>query len=105
MLYGKKILKQYDMTINSMDMELFILDDDEYFNIHILDDIYSQNKLNTLKLQEPKEYVKLEELDDIFCQTQLIEHYLWHKNYGYKGKSYSFCVTMTDECELDLNKE
>lgn len=101
MLYNKKILKQYEMNINSMFMELFILDDDEYFNIHILDNVYAKGELNTLKLQESKKCVKIDELDDIFCQSQLIEHYLWHKNYGYKGKNYSFSVTIVETYELD----
>ena len=100
MLYGKKILKQYEMNINSMDMELYILDDKDCYNIHILDDYYKQDEMNTLKLQEPKNCVTLDELDDIFCQSQLIEHYLWHKNYGYKDKNYSFSVTIVETYEL-----
>lgn len=101
MLYNKKILKQYEMNINSMFMELYILDDKDYYNIHILDNVYAKGEFNTLKLQEPKECVKIDELDDIFCQSQLIEHYLWHKNYGYNNKIYSFSVVISDICELD----
>lgn len=101
MLYNKKILKEYEMNINSMFMELYILDDENYYSIHILDDYYKQDELNTLKLQQSKNCVTLDELDDIFCQSQLIEHYLWHKNYGYKDKIYSFSVTVVDEYELD----
>lgn len=101
MKYGKTILARHEVNYNYKDIEVLVLDDKDYFNIHIIDDDYSDEELNTLKLQEPKDRVTLEEVTDkMFLECQGLQHLLWDKFYGYKNKSYNFNVEACDTYEL-----
>lgn len=99
-LYNKQVLKEYTISINGDYFTCVILDDIDCYNIHILNDYYQKNELNTLQLQEPKACVNINELDNIFMQSRILEFYLWHINYGYKDKSYSFNIEVADSFEL-----
>ena len=91
-MYDKEVLKDYSITIDGHEWSCFILDDDKYYNVHIIDDFYKDEELNTLYLQEPKDCVELDGLDELWMAELIMQKYLWHKFYGFKGKSYSFTV-------------
>ena len=100
MKYNKKILAKHEVFYNRF-IEVLVLDDKDYYNIHIIDENYKDDELNTLKLQEPKEYVALDEITNpIKLECYALEHLLWDKFYGFKGKMYSFNVEIADVCEL-----
>lgn len=101
MKYNKKILANKIVYYNNRYVEVLVLDDKDYYNIHVLDDSYQDDEMNTLKLQEPKEYVTLEEVTNtIRLECQALEHLLWDKFYGKDNKMYSFNVSIADTCEL-----
>lgn len=101
MKYNKKILANKIVYYNNRYVEVLVLDDNDYYNIHVLDDSYQDDEMNTLKLQEPKEYVTLEEVTNpIRLECQALEHLLWDKFYGKDNKMYSFNVSIADTCEL-----
>lgn len=58
--YNKPILKTMSLFLFNYYYILYILDDNEYFNIHIVTDKYQDTELNTLYLQEPKEDISLQ---------------------------------------------
>ena len=62
MKYNKKILANKIVYYNNRYAEVLVLDDKDYYNIHVLDDAYQDDETNTLKLQEPKDCVSLEEV-------------------------------------------
>lgn len=99
-LYDKQVLKEYTININGDYFTCIILDDTDCYNIHILNDFYAQDELNTLQLQEPKVCININELDNIYMQSRILEFYLWHINYGYNKKCYSFNIEVTDSFEL-----
>lgn len=99
-LYNKQVLKEYTININGDYFTCVILDDTDYYNIHILNDFYKQDELNTLQLQEQKACVNINELDNIYMQSRILEFYLWHINYGYNKKWYSFNIEVADNFEL-----
>ena len=101
MLYNKPVLAKEHIYYASRYLEVFVLDDKDCYNIHVLDDKYKTDEMNTLKRQEHKDSVNLE---DIIKPMQLecyaLEHALWDKYYGYEGKGYSFNVEVAEEYEL-----
>lgn len=103
MKYNKKILKEHTEIIFGEYYTLYILDDKDYYNIHIVTDRYRDEELNTLRLQEPKQDVSFNEFDDLYITKLMLEFALWSKFYGYKNKSYNFEIK--DEIELDFNEE
>lgn len=101
MKYNKKILANKEVYYNNRYVEVLVLDDKDYYNIHIIDDVYQDNELNTLRLQEPKEDVTLEYVTNpIRLECHALEHLLWDKFYGTDNKMYSFNVEIADTCEL-----
>jgi hypothetical protein len=95
MKYNKRILKQHTERIFGKYYTLYILDDKDYYNIHIVTDEYRDEEFNTLKLQEPKKDVSLNELDELYMTKLILEFALWSKFYGYKNKTYQFEIGST----------
>lgn len=95
MKYNKKILKQHTENIFGGYYTLYILDNEDYYNIHIVTDEYRDEELNTLRLQESKQDVSLDELDDLYMTKLILEVALWSKFYGYKNKTYQFEIEST----------
>ena len=92
--YGKQILSQRRLEVNGDCYECYVLDDGNYYNIHIVDEHYRDEESNTLKLQEPQESITLEQVTSkAFMLSQIMEHVLWHLCYGEKGKHYDFNIT------------
>ena len=101
MKYNKKILANKIVYYNNRYVEVLVLDDKDYYNIHVLDDAYQDDEMNTLKLQEPKDCVSLEEVTNpIRLECQALEHLLWDKFYGTNDKMYSFNVEIAEEYPL-----
>ena len=98
--YGKKILAQRSIEVDGDEYTCFVLDGDKWYDIHIVDDHYQDDELNTLKLQEPKECISLEKvISKAFMLSQIMEHVLWHKCYSDNGKHYDFNIDY-EESEL-----
>lgn len=95
--YGKKVLKFEDINIFNQDYIIYILDNEEYFDIHIVNDKYKDEEINTLWLEEPKECVTLEDFDKVYLYEEVVKFALWDKFYGYKDNYYTFDVTNTKE--------
>lgn len=95
--YGKKVLKFEEIDIFNQDYTIYILDDEECFDIHIVNDKYKDEELNTLWLQEPKECITLEDFDEVYLYEEVVKFALWDKFYGYKDNLYTFDITHTKE--------
>lgn len=102
MLYNKTILKEHSEYLFNRYYTLYVLDDKDYYNIHITCDKFQGNELNTLYLQEPKADVNLSEFDDLYITKLLLEFALWDKFYGYKDKSYQFEIK--DTVDIDFKE-
>lgn len=91
--YGKEILAESMLTIDDNVYHCLIVDDKDYYNIHIITDKYRDDEMNTLQLQEPKECVKLEDISTKeFMLARIAEFALWDLCYGDGDKLYSFSV-------------
>ena len=100
--YGKQILKEIETNVFNHCYTLLVLDDNKYYNVHIIDDNFRDEELNTLKYQCSKENTSLDFFDDIKMTNEIIQHALWDKFYGYKNKTYTFCIkTEVDIDDLD----
>ena len=100
MKYNKKILKEHSENIFGGHYTLYILDNEDYYNIHIVADEYRDEELNTLRLQEPKQDVSFNEFDELYMTKLILEFALWAKFYGYKNKVYQFEVKSTIDFDL-----
>lgn len=89
-------VKRYLISINNENFELLITEEKYYYNFYILCDNYEKTPLNCLNRQIPKT-IGQQCYDDIECETILLEFYLWHKFYGFKGKINDFTITYTKE--------
>lgn len=98
-LYDKEILKELTISIFNDYYTIYVLDNKEYYNIHILSDLFKQDELNTLRYQESKQDYKLSYFDELTLTKDIIEFALWNKFYGYKNKSYSFNINH----DIDIN--
>ena len=77
--FGKKVLKEYSTIWNCKEYICYILDGGNYVDIHIIDDSYTRDALNTLKMQDEKQYLPYY-LTDVKCDALIIEHILWDKH-------------------------
>lgn len=100
MKYNKKILKQHTENLFNQSYTLYVLDNKDFYDIHIIDDDIKDTELNTLYLQEPKQDVSLFKFDEIYMTTLLLEHALRAKFYGYKNKVYQFAVKSMIDFDL-----
>lgn len=99
--YGKKILAEEYVNLNGIGATVYCLDDGKYYNIHIVNDSFADDELNTLRLQEPKESVTLEQVTDPkYLTCQGLEFLLWHEYYGQGGQMHSFSCQCVESCEL-----
>lgn len=99
--YNKEILASKFVYYDNKCVEVLILDDEDCYNIHIIDEDFKDDELNTLKLQEPKEYIQLEKISDpISLECLGLEHLLWDKFYGFENKLYDFSVSVSYMEEL-----
>ena len=96
--YGKQILKELGVDVFNHYYRLLVLDDDKYYNVHIIDDKFRDDELNTLKYQDEKKYTSLDEFDDIRMTNDVLQHALWDRFYGYKNKTYTFDI----KAEVDI---
>ena len=97
--YGKKVLKKLEVNVFNSYYTVMVLDDGDYYNIHVISDSFQDDELNTLRYQEPKECVNIEEFDELRLTKDAIEFAMWNKFYGFKGKSYLF--TINEEIDID----
>ena len=95
--YGKEVLKSEDIDIFNQYYTIYILDGGDYFDIHIVNNKYKDEEINTLWLEEPKECVTLEDLDKVYLYEEVVKFALWNKFYGYKDSHYTFDVINTKE--------
>ena len=99
--YNKEIIAEHNMYYNNNFITVLVLDDKDYYNIHVLDEKFKDEELNTLKLQEPKECITLEQIKNpIYLECIGLEHALWDKFYGYGKKMHSFSVQLVESVEL-----
>ena len=82
--FNKKIIAKYFKTLNGESFEVYVLDDGEWFNIHVIDETFNQDEMNTLKLQETKTKETLN--SGYFNKAQLVcylmEHFIWSEFYS-----------------------
>lgn len=90
--YNKKVLKSENINIFNQDYIIYVLDDKDYFNIHIVNDEYKDEEDNTLLKQEPKKHITLEDLDEVYLYEEVVKFALWNKFYGYKDSLYIFDI-------------
>lgn len=100
MKYNKKILQQYTENVFSEDYTLYVLDDGDYYNIHIVTDKYMDEELNTLQLQEPKQNVSFNKFNKLYMTKLILEFALWSRFYGYDNKIYQFEVKSAIDFDL-----
>ena len=99
--YGKDVLAWTSYDINGDTYECYVLDDGDYYNIHVISPDYRDDETNTLRLQEPKDVVDLEILKSkAYMLSRIFEFALWHECYGDNGKHYDFNITY-EESDLE----
>lgn len=99
--YGKDVLAWTSYDINGDIYECYVLDDGDYYNIHVISPDYRDDETNTLRLQEPKDVGNLETLKSkAYMLSRIFEFALWHECYGDNGKHYDFNIDY-EESDLD----
>lgn len=96
--FNKPILYQYKKYLDNEQFKVIVLEDEEYYNIHILSEKYKSDELNTLQLQEPKESIK--EPNKYFNNARLISYlmdfFIWDRFYN-EGIFNGYCVIGFDK--------
>ena len=102
-LYNKRVLIEYSENIFNDWYTVYVLDDDKYYNVHIVNDDFKNEELNTLQYQLEKECFNLDTFDKLSLTKDLLEFALWYKFYGYNRKSYIFHID--SDIDIDFSKE
>ena len=98
--YGKDVLAWTSYDVNGDIYECYVLDDGDYYNIHVISPDYRDDEMNTLRLQEPKDVGNLETLKSkAYMLSRIFEFALWHECYGDNDKCYDFNIDY-EESEL-----
>lgn len=100
MKYNKRILKQHTENVFGEYYTLYVLDDGDYYNIHIVTNKYKDEELNTLQLQETKQDVSSNKFNELYMTELILEFALWSKFYGYDNKVYQFEVKSAIDFDL-----
>ena len=100
MKYNKRILKQHTENVFGEYYTLYVLDDKDYYNIHIVTGKFRDEELNTLQLQEPKQYVSFNKFNKLYITKLILEFALWSKFYGSDNKVYQFEIKSAIDLEL-----
>ena len=99
--YGKNVLAEHSTYYNNRTVDVLVLEDKDYYNIHVIDDKFQDDELNTLKLQEPKNNDVLEKIKTpMYMECMALEHLLWDKFYGYNKQIHDFTVYLQDSVNL-----
>jgi len=82
--YNKKVIASYEKTLDNETFQVYVLDDNNYYNIHVISERFKDDELNTLKLQEPKECIGnvSEYFDNSKMISYLLEHFIWDRFYS-----------------------
>jgi len=78
----------YDKDFNHghIDFKVLITQENEFYNIYILNDYFKKEPMNTLNEQIPKDSITIEDItNNMFLELKAIEFYLWFK-YGNPNK-------------------
>lgn len=95
--YNKKILKMEAIDIFNQEYTVYVLDDEDCYDIHIENDKYKDEETNTIWNTHSKEIVTLDELDKVYLYETVVAFALWDKFYGYKDSLYTFDIASTKE--------
>ena len=82
MKYNKEIIKEYTKYLDNEEFKVYVLDDEKYFNIHVISDRFKDEELNTLQLQEPKESVNKDYFSTQRLITYLMDFFMWDRFYN-----------------------
>ena len=75
--YNREVLYSLAKYIDNEQFEVIVIvDQPNYYNIHIISETFRDDRLNTLALQEPKECIV--DPDSYFNETKLLEYILRH---------------------------
>jgi len=79
-LYGKPIVKEYKPNLDfPREVKAVVVQEDDYYNLHIIDSKYREDEINTLYLQEPAEDIKdaCVYFSDKYMLGRIMEHLVW----------------------------
>lgn len=90
--YGNKILAQRSISFNGIEYTCFVLDDGNYYNVHVLTEDMMDEEGNTLTSQEPKDIANLDIITSKpFMLSKIMETALWRECYC-SDKMYEFSI-------------
>lgn len=95
--YGKKVLKSENINIFNQECTIYILDDGNYFDIHIENAKYKGRVSETIWDVLSKKDTTLKDLDEVYLYEEVVKFALIDKFYGYKDNLYTFDVTNIKE--------
>lgn len=95
--YGKKVLKSENINIFNQECTIYILDSENYFDIHIENDKYKDRISETIWDVLSKKNITLKDLDKVYLYKEVVKFALQDKFYGYKDNLYTFDIINTKD--------
>ena len=86
--YGKPVVAAYNVAYEHGPIECVVLDDGDYWNVHVIHPKYREDEMNTLVLQEPKDSVKREYFTTQNLMEYIGEFVLWDLFYPFSNDFY-----------------
>ena len=85
--YNKNVVAHYEKHIDNESFKVIVLDDNDYYNIHIISECYKDEELNTIKQQELKEDISKDYFTKARMISYLAEHLIWDRFYSELGSA------------------
>jgi len=92
--YDKKIIASYSKYLDGEGFEVIILDDGDYYNVHILSEKFKDYEMNTLHLQVTKESVTVDYFTNQRLITYLMDFFMWDRFYKELGDDFVIYTTL-----------
>lgn len=81
--YGKEVISSFSKVVGGKYYEVFIVEGDRYYNVHVINEAYMDDECNTLQSEIPQSSVPnpKEYFDTKFLLGRLMEEFIWSEFY------------------------
>ena len=95
--YGKQVHVDYTLDIYGKEITLLVLKEGDYWNVHILDERFRDDEMNTLDHQIPTEDWSLDDFTTSWILETIYRHVIWDIGH-HRG------MVMVDELTIQIEE-
>jgi len=94
--YKKEVVATFDRELDGEQFSVLVLDDKDYYNIHVISERYKADEMNTLSQQISKESMSKDSFTTAKLIGYLMEHFIWDRFYDLGMLSSSITIDIEE---------